>query len=82
MLKNKEQIIETFSAFGQDCLNNVYQAFCEQDILKFIDSVVICEEDTMKERRTEFAHNKVMINYPNVAQEIVKYFDKTFGEPK
>ena len=79
MLKNVEQIEDTFSNFGKFCLDNVYKAFSKEDIINFIDEVVINEDDSMKEKRENFAKYEVMINYPNVSSVIGKVFNDIFG---
>ena len=82
MLKNKEQINETFSDFGKLCLENVYKAYNSDDIINFINEVVINENDYMKDQRDKFAEAEVMINYPNVSEKIVDLFNQIFGANK
>ena len=78
----KEQIEETFSDFGKDCLDNVYQAFDEADIINFINDVVIAGKDVKKYQREKFAKERVMVNYPNVSEKIYKYLNKELGIKK
>lgn len=72
MLKNKKEIKEIFAPIGQQCLKNYYHAFNKEDIIRFIENVVIANNDPMKKERVEFAKEKIMLNYPNVADYIIK----------
>ena len=44
----------------------------EKDIINIIDSVVLQEQDSMKQSRLTFAKEYIKINYPNVAQMCVR----------
>lgn len=72
MLKNEKEIEKVFAPIGQQCLTNYYHAFNEYDIINFIEDVVITGNDSMRENRINFAKEKIMINYPNAADFIVK----------
>lgn len=48
MLKNLDDINKIFLPMGQKCLDNYYKAFNKNDILNFIDNVVIKGIDPMK----------------------------------
>ncbi|MBO6036500.1 MAG: hypothetical protein J6P38_05410 [Acetobacter sp.] len=71
LLKNKQAIREVFASIGQKCLEHYYQAFNTQDIIDFIDNVVLKENDPMKDRRIKFAKEEIMVNYPHVADFIL-----------
>lgn len=51
MLKNVDDIKRKFLPMGQKCLDNYYKAFNKDDILNFIDNVVIKGIDPMKNQR-------------------------------
>ncbi len=68
MLKSEEAVKETLVPLGQACMSNYYHAFCKEDIINFIQDVVINENDTMKDARTKFVENELMVNYPNTSQ--------------
>ena len=51
MLKNVDDIKRKFLPMGQKCLDNYYKAFNKNDILNFIDNVVIKGIDPMKNQR-------------------------------
>lgn len=73
LLRSKETMREVFKPIGQRCLEHYYQAFNAQDIIDFIDNVVLKENDPMKDKRIKFAKEEIMINYPHVADFILKY---------
>lgn len=51
MLKNVDDIKRKFLPMGQKCLDNYYKAFNKNDILNFIDNVVIKGIEPMKNQR-------------------------------
>ena len=77
LLKNKESIEKNFNDLGKESLNHYYQAFNEKDILHFIENVVLKKQDTKKEQRLKYAQENLKINYPNVADFILKDIKKS-----
>lgn len=73
MLKNKQEITEIFAPIGQKCLANYYQVFNKQEIIKFIENVVLQENDPMKKERVSFAKKEIMVNFPNATDVIIKH---------
>lgn len=73
MLKNPQEIVNIFTELGQKCLANYYHAFNKEDIFKFIDDIILSENDRMQKNRVNFAKSELMINYPNVADFILNY---------
>lgn len=73
MLKKELSLSYNFTPFGEEVLNHYYKAFARQDILDFIDNVVIAGKDNMKDSRINFAKEKIRINYPHVSQKIIDY---------
>jgi hypothetical protein len=71
MLKNNTQIDDLFSELGKECLDLYYKAYNENEITYFIDNYVVAGNDIDKEKRTNFAKQKLMINYPNVSEKIL-----------
>ena len=61
-----------FSKLGKACLKNYYVAFDKEQIISFIENVIINEKDTLKETRKQFAENNIKLNYPNVSKIILK----------
>ena len=72
MLKNVEEISQTFLPIGQRCLDNYYKAFNQEEICSFIENVVLKEDDPMKKDREEFS-NYLKLNYPKVGKKITEY---------
>ena len=64
-----------FSKLGKACLKNYYLAFSKEEILHFIDEVVINNNDYKKEIRNNFTEKHLKLNYPNVSKIILKDFD-------
>ena len=53
----------------------------EQEILNFIDKVVVGSKDTMRKKRIQYAKNTIRFNYPNASVALVKNLTKEiFGE--
>lgn len=73
MLKSPNEIKDIFAPIGQKSLANYYHAYNKEEIIKFIDNVVINNNDHMKEGRIKFAQNEIMLNYPNVSDFILEY---------
>lgn len=53
-------------------MDNYYKAFNKDDILNFIDNVVIKGIDPMKSQRDKFLQ-ELRLNYPNTGKMIVEY---------
>jgi hypothetical protein len=73
LLKNENEIGQEFTSFGKEILEHVYKSFSKQDILNFIDTVVIKENDSMGKYRKDYANKYIKINYPNASQRIIQY---------
>ena len=71
MLRDKKEIESIFVDLGKNCLKHYYQAFNEQQILDFIDNVVIGENDPLKKQREQYVNDHLKINYPHVADFIL-----------
>jgi len=76
MLKNISQLEDTFLPIGKECMQNHYHAYTKEDIISFIQNVVIDGNDTMKKDRVNFVNKKLKINYPNVSDVVLKYLKK------
>lgn len=78
MFRSGNTIDKEFSIFGKEISNYVYKAFSKQDIIGFTDNVVVKREDTMQDKRLEFAKNEIRINHTNATKkvmEILKYWE-------
>lgn len=73
MLRNDDEIKVEFIEFGQRILEHYYKAYSEEDIINYIDNVVLKGEDPLKEAREAFVENEMKINYKNVSNCIIQY---------
>jgi len=80
MLKSPDDIKEKFVELGQKCLENCYIAYNKEQILHFIDEVILNEKDFKKEQRENFSKKEIMINYPNVSEKIYDEFERIFSK--
>jgi hypothetical protein len=76
LLKDEREINDQFLHFGKKILNHVYKAFSKEQIIDFIDNVVIKEQDYMKRSREKFANKYIKINYPHATEKIIEYIKK------
>lgn len=67
---------KTFTEFGKQCISYHYPINNEEDILKFINKVVIDNNDCLKDNRKKFAESNVMINYPHSSDFILNYLSE------
>ena len=63
---------KVFATLGKACLKNYYLAFNKQEILNFINDIIINDNDKIKEKRIKFADKYLKINYPYVSKQILK----------
>ena len=64
--------------FGEGCMKVHYQAISKEDIIRFIDEVVLEEKDGLKEERKQFFDMNVKFNYPHASESIFMYLKKKF----
>jgi hypothetical protein len=76
LIKDKTTKDREFSVFGKDILKHTYLAYSEQDILDFINNVVINGNDTMKNDRINFANKYLKINYPHATDKMLECIKK------
>ncbi len=72
IIESQDTIEREFTRFGKEICKHIYLVSSEKDIINFIDSVVLQEQDSMKQSRLTFAKEYIKINYPNVAQMCVR----------
>lgn len=72
IIESQDTIEREFTPFGKEICKHIYLVSSEKDIINFIDSVVLQEQDVMKQSRLTFAKEYIKINYPNVAQMCVR----------
>lgn len=76
MLKSEEQTRDGLVPLGQKCMENYYKAFAEEDIISFIENVVLQGNDPMKEQREQFARTELKFNYPNATDNLVQMLER------
>ncbi len=72
VVRSDEVIKSQLNDFGQECISHSYKAYSEQDIINFIESVVISENDIKKEERRDYWEQKLKCNFPNTTNFIIK----------
>lgn len=76
MMKSKEETYNGLIPFGQKCMDQYYHAFSEEDIIKFIQEVVVDGKDPKKEQRVDFVNKELKINYPHAADATIDMIKK------
>lgn len=82
MIKNRDSLESEFSEFGKEMLSYVYCAYKKDDIINFIEEVVLKNNDDLKNFRCEYSTNHIMINYPKVSDFISDFCYKQIMESK
>ena len=82
MLKSPNDIDEKFTELGKLCLENCYVSYEQKAIIKFVEEVIVKENDPMKESREKFAQKIVMLNFPHASEKIIEHLKAVFGENK
>ena len=70
-LKSKDVINKYFGTFGNRCLACYYRAYKREDILTYIENVVLNGNDVLKEKRQKFCNDFVKWNYPYASDAII-----------
>lgn len=68
----KKNYKKIFATLGKSCLKNYYMAFNTQQITNFIQDVIIDGNDSLKNKRENYAKEHLALNYPNVSEKILK----------
>ena len=61
---------------GKECMKQYYKAFNQDEIIKFIDEVVVEGKDPLKQQREAFSRETLKFNYPNGAKSVIEYIKK------
>ena len=70
VLKDKASVKEQFLPYGQEMLSHVYKAYCNADVIDFIERVILGGEDYMVGERRAYAQ-KLMYNYLCASEAIM-----------
>jgi hypothetical protein len=73
ILSNDVVVSKNFTPIGKKCLDFHYKSYSENDILNFIDNVVLLGNDPMLEARKQFSSSVLKHNYPNASDKIFEY---------
>ena len=57
-------------------MENYYKAFAEEDIISFIEDVILGGNDPMKERREQFVRTELKFNYPHATDDLVQMLER------
>lgn len=75
MWDEESNVFEQFSELGKECLGAHYIAKNEQNILDFINAVIINDHDTLSDKRKEIC-KRLKHNHPHCSQYIVEDIKK------
>ena len=64
---------------GRECIAHTYHAYREQDILDFLDHVILEGNDPRRAERDAFAKENVTLNWPHVAEKIIASIKSELG---
>jgi hypothetical protein len=70
----KESVMEQWSTFGKQAIDVHYQSRNKQQLIDFIENVVLREKDEMKDIRTKFVENILLNENKQTASEKIIHF--------
>ena len=73
LVRDKEALPQIFTSLGLECIEQHELAYISDDIIKFIDEVIVGENDTKKEERDNFANTFLKVNYPHASNVILEH---------
>lgn len=76
----KKENKNIFSKLGKACLKNYYMAYNKQDIIDFINNVVVIGADPLIDKRKKFFERKLTINFPQVSKTILEKITEDIKE--
>lgn len=71
LLKDKEKNQNNFNDFALNCIDVHYKAYNENDIINFIEEVILNSKDSLKEKREIFFNQNIKHDYPNTAKNVI-----------
>ena len=66
-----------FTELGVKCLSYYYQAFNADNIIAYLNNVVVSGDDFMKEKRDGFVNGHLKFNYPHISDYIISHLKET-----
>ncbi len=79
LLKNDAMMDLNSNDFHKKCISLHYPAYNEQDIIDFIENMVIRNNDNKVQDRQNFVQTELMFKHPNVSMEIYKLIKHDIG---
>ncbi len=80
LLKSPSMTKQNSNCFHRQCLAVHYQAYQEQDIIRFIEQVILNKQDPLKEQRYKFYEQAIKENYPNTSSVILHHILHNLGQ--
>lgn len=75
MVRN-EAVMKEWSEFGEKAVEAHYQSRTKEELIDFIENVVLNQNDWMKEKRIEFVENNLILkNNATASQNILDYLE-------
>ena len=71
MLRSEKSIDEYFMENGKRMISTCYQAYNKEDIISFINNVILANNDTLETARKNFVQKELKVNYPNVSDFVL-----------
>lgn len=76
MLKSEKEVAEICNPMGVKCIEQYYKAFSQEDIIRFIDDVILKEIDPLKRSREEFVRTELKFNYPHATDTVIQVIEE------
>lgn len=77
--REEDYAIKYYNLIGQKCVNAHYVAMSEQDVIAFIDNVVLRNDDPKKDERAKLLKDEILINHPHAARAALHEIKKGLG---
>jgi CDP-glycerol glycerophosphotransferase (TagB/SpsB family) len=71
LITNKKLLLKSLHRFGRMCLRKHYLLYEIEDVIKFINEVVLNENDSKKRKRIKFARRKLQEDRVSASQKII-----------
>ncbi|MDA3969259.1 CDP-glycerol glycerophosphotransferase family protein [Helicobacter ibis] len=69
-IAKRAQANDSFTKHGKDLLDKLYLAYTQEEIINFINEVVINNNDYMKKKRVNFTNKQIIYNQGNAGKAI------------
>lgn len=76
MIKSEEETYKGLVPLGQQCMDQYYHALSREDIIDFIQNVVVDGNDTKKAQREKFVRTELKANYPHASDTTISLIKK------